>query len=95
MLPSSKFVFSTGDFIDSMHIAGNIKNAFTMSAEKNVAVFLYTDNEDSTLKNTLPLYITYTDNNGNFCFTNLPNQIFYIAALVDKNSNNQFIRPSR
>ena len=90
MLPSSKFVFSTGDFIDSMHIAGNIKNAFTMSAEKNVAVFLYTDNEDSTLKNTLPLYITYTDNNGNFCFTNLPNQIFYIAALVDKNSNNLF-----
>ena len=90
MLPSSKFVFSTGDFIDSMLISGNIKNALTLSAEKNVAVFLHAENEDSTLKNTLPLYITYTDDKGNFCFSNLPNQPFYISALVDKNSNNLF-----
>ncbi len=90
MLPLTQFIFSTGNYLDSMTIAGNVKNALTLSGEKDVAVFLHTENEDSTLKNTLPLYITYTDEKGNFRFSNLPNRSFYLSALKDKNSNNLF-----
>jgi hypothetical protein len=40
-LPNFSYVFSTGSFIDSLSIKGNILDAFTLKADENMMVVLY------------------------------------------------------
>ena len=89
-LPLTTYVFSTGDYIDSMSLVGTVKNAFTMLPEEKIGVMLYKQNEDSALLKDMPYYYVTTDKNGKFMFTNIADGEYQLYALLDKNRNYLF-----
>ena len=46
ILPFFKYVFSTGKYIDSLKISGNIKNAFKRNSDKFISTLLYQIDEN-------------------------------------------------
>lgn len=86
ILENFNYVFSTGAYIDSLEIKGNILDVFTNIPVEKVYVFLYEENEDSVLYKK-PLYLAKTDKSGNYTFKNLKAGNYKIAALEDKNLN--------
>ena len=88
MMPPTSFVFSTGNYVDSMIIAGRLIDALTLQPKEKAAVMLYKQFDDSTLMKELPYYIAFTDKNGQFLFTSIADGAYHLCALVDKNRNN-------
>ncbi|SDX58714.1 Ig-like domain-containing protein [Flavobacterium degerlachei] len=89
-----KYVFSTGDYIDSLAIGGKIKDAYEKEADAFVSVMLYEVNEkynDSVVYNDSPRYITNTlDSLKTFKLENLKAGKYLLVAMKDNNSNNKF-----
>ena len=82
------FVFSTGNFIDSLYIKGKTINAFNLKPEKAVTVGLYQANEeDSVIYKKKPLYFTKTADDGSYKLSFLPGSSFKIYAFNDINKN--------
>jgi len=86
-----KYVFSTGDFIDSLSLKGNIKEALLLKSESSTTVMLYEVNEtfsDSIVYLEKPTYITTTqDSTQTFELTNLKKGNYLLVALKEKNND--------
>jgi len=87
ILQNFKYVFSTGQYIDSLKISGYVKNAYSNEPEKNIYVLLYPASCDSCILNTTPSYITTTTKTGKFELTNLKQGTYNIFCLKDINKN--------
>ena len=91
------FSFSTGDYIDTLSIAGKVLNAEDKKPVENAYVSLYAaDSEklDSLPMSTKPNYITKTDKDGNFSLNGLADKKYLVFALKDANSNLYFDLPN-
>lgn len=94
--PSSflSYVFSTGDYIDSLTVSGVVKDAFNQKADKFVSVMLYEIDSaytDSTLYQRAPNYITNTlDSTIIFTLRNLKEGRYAMFAIKDEAKNNVF-----
>lgn len=86
VLDSNHFVFSTGDFIDSLTFSGKIYDAFSREPETDMLVGLYNKTSDSTPIKNIPTYFTKVKD-GNFNFLNLAAGDYLLFALQDANSN--------
>lgn len=86
-LPIYTYDFSTGNYIDSFMLSGTLKDAVNLNAAKNIYVFLYDQNIDSLPLSKHPTYLTKTNNNGKFTFTNIKPGSYKIFALNDINNN--------
>lgn len=93
-IPNYRFIFSTGQVLDSMELKGRVTNAKTMAPEKEVFVMLYDDYHDSIPLLERPYYISRTNDKGDFTFTNLRNMPYKIFALRDVNSNLIYDQPN-
>ncbi len=82
-----KFVFSTGDKIDSISMKGKIMPAESTVKMENVLVMLYDQLEDSIIVRERPLYYVRADNKGNFKFDYLRADTFLLVAVKDLNYN--------
>ena len=86
-----RYVFSTGDYIDSLEQNGSIKDAYTRETDNFVTVMLYEDNEtfnDSTIYKQKPRYITNTlDSSVTFSLQNLKAGKYRLFALKDVSNN--------
>lgn len=83
--------FSTGPIINQGRIAGQVLSAKHGKAVANFDVFAYAT-PDSTLLNSLPEnpdYRTQTDEDGQFTFSYLSEQPYFVIALQDLNRNRQ------
>lgn len=87
ILKDYRFMFSTGSYIDSLEITGNIIDAKTAEPKKEISVFLR--ETDTTLINSKILYRVKTDDKGQFIFQNLANRPYTILGIDDKNNNKQ------
>ena len=89
-----KYVFSTGDYIDSLSLGGTVKSAYDKEVESFVSVLLYDVNDtfnDSIIYNENPRYVTNTlDSLKTFRFENLRAGKYLLVALKDYNSNNKY-----
>ncbi|WP_264566358.1 Ig-like domain-containing protein [Flavobacterium sp. N3904] len=89
-----KYVFSTGDYIDSLALGGRVKDAYNKDVESFVSIMLYEANEkfnDSTIYKEGPRYITNTlDSLRTFRLENLKAGKYFLVALKDRNNNNKF-----
>jgi uncharacterized protein (DUF2141 family) len=89
-----KYIFSTGDYIDSLALGGKIKDAYQKEADAFVSVMLYEVDDkfnDSVVFNQAPRYITNTlDSLKTFRLENLKAGKYLLVALKDKNNNNKF-----
>lgn len=81
------YVFSTGAYLDSMQIEGNVLSAIDGSPADDILVMLYDQDVDSLPLDTLPLYFGRTNEKGNFRLSNLKNIDYKIFALKDENAN--------
>jgi len=86
-----RFVFSTGDYVDSLAQAGSIKDAYDLKTDNFVTVMLYEANEtynDSTIYKQKPRYVTNTlDSAVVFSLQNLKAGKYHLFALKDAGSN--------
>lgn len=83
------YVFSTGQFLDSLQTAVKIVDAFTNQPLEDITVGLY---ENKLLNDTSmvePRYIASTDEEGVATFNYLKKGPFYAYAFEDENRNNQ------
>lgn len=89
MLTNFDYVFSTGNFIDTLKIKGIIIEEFNTKPVADMVVGLYDSKEikDSLGYTTIPNYACRTNANGEFMFENLPKSEFKIIAFTDKNKN--------
>jgi hypothetical protein len=87
-LTNFEFVFSTGNYLDSLSVKGNVVNAFNLQPSKEpIIVGLYDQTEDSIPLKSIPVYIGKTDDKGNFQINNIKSDTFKLFALKDLNYN--------
>ena len=88
------YVFSTGDYLDSLTLSGAVKDAVNRKADEFVSVMLYeldSTYNDSTIYKEPPLYITNTgDSLPLFELRNLKAGKYALFGLKDVNKNNMF-----
>lgn len=88
------YVFSTGDYIDSLTLTGVVRDGFNKEADEFVSVMLYeidTSYTDSTIYKKLPNYITNTlDSTTVFTLQNLKEGEYALFAIRDDGKNNLF-----
>jgi uncharacterized protein (DUF2141 family) len=89
-----KYVFSTGNYLDSLSIAGKIKDALNQKEDHFVTVMLYEANnkfKDSAVYKEIPRYLTNTlDSLKFFKIDNIKPGKYKLLAIKDKNGNNKF-----
>jgi len=86
-----KYVFSTGDYIDSLAVSGIVRDAKLKEPSEVISVMLYeadTSYTDSIVFKETPRYITYSqDSTFNFSLENLKAGTYRMVALMDSNDN--------
>ncbi len=88
LLENYEFVFSTGDYIDSLGVSGIILNAFDLQPfEEPVYVMLYDVHYDSVPYKEIPLYVGKASEEGTFFINNIRPDTFKVFALKDINFN--------
>ena len=85
-----RFVFSTGDFIDSLEVKGTVVDALDKKPIKDALVMLYDNLADTVVRKEKPFYFGKTDADGNFIIKNVRADTFKTFALIDGNSNYLF-----
>lgn len=90
-LGNFKYVFSTGTYIDSLSISGEVTNPRIKKSITNINVMLYEYNDtytDSIIFKEKPRYIANTLDSTLFEITNLRSGKYLLIALKDANNNN-------
>ena len=86
------YVFSTGNYVDSLSIRGFVQNAFDLKPQEKVFAMLYTCSNDTIPCDSLPYlvqpeYIAQTKADGSFTLKNLSERPYRLFALKDQNRN--------
>jgi len=79
------YVFSTGDYIDSLSMTGTVIDAETSEPVKEALVLLYIDDQDSIVYKEKPFYFATTGEDGTYRINNLRADSFKVVALLDTN----------
>lgn len=89
-----KYIFSTGNAIDSLSLSGTIKDARDKKTESFVSVMLYEINSkfsDSIIYKHVPTYVTNTlDSAKTFKIENIKSGKYLLVALKDTDANNVY-----
>ncbi len=92
--PYYRYVFSTGDHIDSLSVKGAVMNAQNRTTDKFVSVMLYpidSTYSDSIVFKQKPKYITNTlDSTTVFSIDNIKSGKYLLIALKEESSNFTF-----
>ncbi len=92
--PYFKYIFSTGNQIDSLQLSGSVKDALYQKTDEFVSVLLYEVDStytDSIIYKKQPRYITNTlDSATTFQFENLKAGKYVLIALKKEGSNYKF-----
>ena len=92
--PFLSYVFSTGDYLDSLTLSGVVTDAFNRTADDFISVMLYAIDStftDSIIYKQPPTYITNTlDSLTTFSLKNLKAGSYRLVAIKDDGKNNLF-----
>jgi len=86
-VPNFKFIFSTGDYIDSLKVEGTIIDAITGEAGQEAFYMLYDNLADSVVRTEKPFYFGKTDKEGKFLIENVKAGMYKGFALEDQDLN--------
>lgn len=81
------YVFSTGDYIDSLSISGKVIQSLDNQPLPQAFAMIYKKNLDSLPQTVRPDYFALTDSNGYFLINYLPEGDFKIFSLREENNN--------
>lgn len=86
-----KYVFSTGEYIDSLEVKGTVKDASLKAPKEPISVMLYEVDStytDSIVFKETPRYITYSqDSTFTFSLENLKKGTYRMVGIMDNNDN--------
>ena len=82
-----RFVFATGDKIDSLTFSGSVVDSRDGTPVKDILVLFYDLLSDSVVVSEKPFYYARTDESGKFQFENLKQDTFKLLVLEDLNFN--------
>ncbi len=82
-----RMIFSTGSDIDTLRIAGVVKNSYNLDAQEKVLVMLHSNLHDSSVVINTPDYIARTDTRGMFLFDNVKAGEYRLYAINDGNND--------
>ena len=83
----SRFVFSTGDKIDSSFVSGVVRNPLKNEAVEGAIVGLYQKKDSLDLFHKKPTYFAFTDENGFFIIENIKAKDYTVYSYQDENKN--------
>lgn len=86
-----RYVFSTGNHIDTMEMSGHLMDAESNKPILGMQVFLYKKKADSVPLKDMPDYVAITDSLGFFHFTNISDTTYRIFALNDLDRNYNYL----
>jgi uncharacterized protein (DUF2141 family) len=84
--PNLKLAFSTGAYIDSLVVGGQVTDVLTGLARENITVAIYDQDTFDIFKHT-PAFFTKSDKHGMFALENIRPGNYRIYAFDDKNKN--------
>ena len=93
VLYNFKYVFSTGNYIDSLSLKGTMQDALNNEPDKEVAILLYridTTYNDSIIYKGLPNYIANTLDTVVWNISNIKAGQYLLAAMKQKNYDYKF-----
>jgi hypothetical protein len=93
-IPNFRFVFSTGDYLDSLSVKGTVIDAFSLKPEKDIYVMLYDSIYDSVPYLEKPTYVAKTNEKGEYEINFIREGEYKIFALQDINSSYTFDMPT-
>jgi hypothetical protein len=79
-----RFVFSTGDHLDSLTLSGTVVDAKTNEPVEEVYFMLYENLADSVVRTERPFYFGKTDETGRFQISNIKEGTFKSFAILDE-----------
>ncbi|WP_018476363.1 Ig-like domain-containing protein [Pontibacter roseus] len=82
--------FSTGSFIDSSRVSGQVLQLLTQQPEKDAVVALFPTSDTLSIRKSRPYYQTQTNEAGEYTFENIREGEYRIYALMDKNNNSLY-----
>ncbi|MCG8582298.1 MAG: Ig-like domain-containing protein [Bacteroidales bacterium] len=93
VLESYSFSFSTGEYIDSLQVSGNLYDADDLSPSEGVLIYLHNNLNDTAIQTLVPIRMAKTNSLGRFNIRNVSPGQYRIYALDDANRNNKFDQP--
>lgn len=90
ILKNFTYVFSTGDYIDSIKYSGNVVMANTGKPDSTLIVMLHDKLDDSAVAKQRPRYITRLDSSGNYSFSNLKPGTYALYAMSDESGSHTY-----
>ncbi len=90
ILKNFTYMFTTGDYFDSLTLRGKVIMAKDASIDTTLTVMLHTNMDDSAIVKEKPRYIAKLDRDGNFIFRNLPKDTFAVFAIGDESNTFRF-----
>ena len=90
VVPNLKYVFSTGDYLDSLSFGGTVVDGFTGAPKEGALVMLYDNLADSVVRTERPFYFSKTNKSGKFQINNIKPGTFKVFALEDIDFNYLF-----
>ena len=85
-LSNFKYVFSTGEKLDSLWLKGNVRELYFDEKKTNILVYLALIDDSAQS----PYYYTFTNSLGEFVLENIKADNYKIYAVGDENNNLQY-----
>ena len=93
VLENYSFSFSTGEYIDSLQVSGNLWDAEDLAPSEGVLIFLHSNLNDTAIHKQVPIRMAKTNSLGRFNIRNVSPGKYRIYALEDANRNYKFDQP--
>lgn len=81
------YVFSTGEFLDSLTVSGEVKDLMTATPKEKILIGLFSYTDTLDLFTSKPTYFTSSDQEGLFQISNIKVGTYTLLAFSDKNKN--------
>ena len=95
VLHNFSYIFTTGEVLDTLQLAGNVILAETGGFDSTLTVMLHRSSIDSAVVKERPRYYTKLDGQGKFRFLYLQPGTYYIYALKDDNNTRSYMSTSQ
>ncbi len=94
ILNNFTYVFSTGEYLDSLSVAGKVTDLLTGAPAVKTFVVLYYEPSDTSFQTSKPYYFSRTDPEGNFIIKNIRSGDYKLYAIEDQNFNYYYDLPN-
>lgn len=94
ILKNFNYAFSTGDYIDSAFLTGQVFIAETGQTDSTLIAVLHNNFDDSAVAKLKPRYFARLKGDGSFLFRNIKPGNYNLFALKDQNGDRKYDQPS-